>query len=100
MNNKTGLLFWGLAPRADPFLGGVLCVASPTVRTALQGSGGSSLGNNCTGTWGFAFTSAYLQASGLTPDTWVYAQFWGRDPGFAPPNNAMLSDAVRFRVEH
>lgn len=100
LNNKTGLLFYGFAPRSDPFLGGTLCVAPPTVRTPLQNSGGVVLGNNCTGAWAFSFDAAFLQSAALAPDTLVYAQFWGRDPGFAPPNSAMLSNAVRFRVEH
>ncbi len=100
LNNKTGLLFYGFAQRSDSFLGGTLCVAPPTVRTPLQSSGGSLQGNDCTGAWAFSFNAAYLQSAALAPDTVVYAQFWGRDPGFAPPNSAMLSNAVRFRVEH
>lgn len=99
LNNKTGLLFFGFAPRSDPFLGGTLCVAPPTLRTPLQSSGGSLQGNDCSGAWAFSFDAAYLQSAALAPDTLVYAQFWGRDPGFAPPNSAMLSNAVRFRVE-
>jgi hypothetical protein len=32
------------------------------------------------------------------PGTTVHAQWWGRDPGFVPPLNIQLSDAVEYRV--
>jgi hypothetical protein len=32
------------------------------------------------------------------PGTVVRAQWWGRDPGFAPPFNVQLSNAVEYRV--
>lgn len=96
LNNKTGLFFWGRGESATPFFGGWRCVQYPVVRTPLQGSAGSPSGIDCTGSWSFTFSTPYAQSFGLVAGDWIYGQFWGRDPGFAAPNNVSLSDAVRF----
>jgi Tol biopolymer transport system component len=98
INNRSGLLFYGFASASAPYLGGTLCVAPPHVRTALQSSGGSAAGLDCSGSFSFDF-GAHLR-SGVDPQLGVgrhvYAQFWSRDPGASPPTN--LTDALRMLI--
>jgi hypothetical protein len=70
-----------------PFFGGTLCLHSPIKRTPGQSSGGSSTGNDCTGVYSYHFTQGYMLQQLLGANATVFAQFWSRDPGFAPPNN-------------
>ncbi len=90
-----GLLFWGYAPRAVPFMGGFHCVQPPTPRTGGQLAGSS--GSPCSGTYVFDF-NAYAQ-SGLNPTLAagqaIYAQYWYRDATL-PPFFADTSDAIAF----
>lgn len=53
---------------------------------------------DCSGTFSFQFTQAYMASRGLVPGTTVYCQWHSRDCGFAPPNNIGLTDAVMFTV--
>jgi hypothetical protein len=67
----------------------------------VQGSGGTPAPvNDCSGTYGIDF-NAHIQ-SGIDPalvaGATVYTQWWGRDPGFLPPCNTMLSDALKFLI--
>jgi hypothetical protein len=94
---KSGLLFWGLGPLANPFHGGTLCVAAPTVRTPIQDSGCPTCGA-CQGTYTFAFSHAYMASQSVHAGDTIFAQFWSRDPGFAPPDNYGLTDALQFTV--
>jgi hypothetical protein len=96
LNNKSGLLFWGRAASSAPFQGGTLCVAPPTLRTPVQLSAGAPTGDDCSGTYSYAFSSSYLAASSLAVADDVYCQFWSRDP--ASPSTTGLSDAAHFRV--
>lgn len=96
LNNKNGLLFWGFASSATPFQGGTKCVASPTVRTPTLASGGSASGNDCTGTYSFNFSTAYMTSMGIDPGETLFAQWWMRDP--ASPSTTGLSNGLRFTV--
>jgi hypothetical protein len=96
INQKFGLLFWGAGPRNTPFQGGTLCVAPPLVRTTPIQSGGNSGAPDCSGSYRFEFTHAYLTARGLQAGDRVHAQFWARDP--AASFGVGLTDAVAFDV--
>ncbi len=99
LNQKFGLYVWGSAAKAAPFVGGTLCIEPPFVRGPGLASGGNPSGNDCTGTFNWHFSQAYMALKGLTAGDILYAQAWGRDPGYAPPNNSQLSDAIVFRIE-
>jgi Tol biopolymer transport system component len=99
LGQKPGLLIYSLSgPSALVFQGGWLCVQAPLVRTPPQLSAGSS--GTCSGAYTFDF-NAWI-ASGADPalvagqDVW--AQYWSRDPGFAPPDSTGLTDALAFSI--
>jgi|SRR5882672_1605372 len=98
VSNKSGLLFYGLAPASTPFQGGTLCVQAPTVRTPIQTSGGSPPPDTCTGHYTFDM-NAWIRSgadSNLTTGTTVYAQYWYRDPPVASTTG--LSNGLSFTV--
>ena len=97
LTNKNGLLFWGHGSLSNPFHGGTVCVASPKVRTAIQNSGCAACGV-CQGAYSFHFSHAYMAAHSVQGGDTLYAQFWSRDSGFAPPGNYGLTDALQFTV--
>jgi hypothetical protein len=98
INQKPGKFIWGTAPTAGHFLGGTLCVSPPFVRGPVISSGGSASGSDCSGSYAWHFSQTYMASQGLQPGTIVYAQAWGRDPGFAEPLNSQLSDAIVFQI--
>jgi hypothetical protein len=93
-----GLMFWGRAPRAAPFMGGFHCVQPPTPRCAAQLAGSS--GSPCSGTFSFDF-NAYAQ-SGLNPTLAagqvIRAQYWYRDPSDPAGFGAATSNAIEFAL--
>lgn len=97
-NNKPGILIWSSAPAATPFGGGTLCLQSPIHRLGGMTSGGSASGSDCTGVFSQPVSDAYLSSNGLTAGMTVYFQIWSRDPGYAPPDNIGLSDALRVLI--
>jgi hypothetical protein len=101
LNQKQGMLIYSTAGAAAvPFAGGTLCLQGPLQRTPVQGSGGTPGAMNCTGTFSLDF-NAWI-ASGANPalvaGATVWAQYWSRDPGFAPPDNVSLTDATTFVI--
>ena len=96
VNQKSGILFWGRAPKSSPFLGGTLCVQAPTKRTPVQSSGGNVGPDDCSGTYTFHFSHAYMPSVGILAGDTIHAQFWSRDP--TAPFTVGLTDAAAFDV--
>jgi hypothetical protein len=101
LNRSPGFFFYGVdGATARPFQGGTLCVARPLHHTALQDSGGSPTLYDCSGTLALDFNARI--SAGVDPvlvaGRSVDGQFWSRDRGFAPPNDASLSNAIHFTI--
>jgi len=98
-NQRNGLLFYGFAPAAVPWLGGTLCVQPPLRRTTTQGSGGNlPPANDCSGAYAFDLND-WIQSGAdalLVPGTTVYAQYQGRDPQGS--FGVVVSNAVELTV--
>ncbi|MCE9595497.1 MAG: hypothetical protein K8S98_15020 [Planctomycetes bacterium] len=94
LNKKSGILFWGSKSSGTAFQGGHLCVKPPLIRTAVQSSGGSTSGTNCTGSYSFTWSHPYNTAHGIVVGQRIFAQFWSRD--VASPSGTGLTNAVDF----
>jgi hypothetical protein len=98
LNQRSGLMIWALTPAAQPALGGILCVHS-FKRTPAQNSGGTALPTiDCSGTYSYFFSHAYMGAQGITAGTTIYAQYYGRDPFIPDGTGASLSNALEFTI--
>jgi hypothetical protein len=88
------------------FAGGSLCLRAPFRRAAPTVSSGSAPPVlDCSGVLSIDLCAFAHGALGghpapelLVPGTLFDAQWWQRDPGFPPPFNAMLSDAIEFVI--
>lgn len=98
LNNKLGIMFWGRQPNSAPFLGGTLCISTPFVRADSQNSGGSTVGDDCSGRFSYAFSHSEMAGHALGVGSSVYCQFWYRDPGFPPPANVGLTNGAVFTI--
>ena len=101
-NNNLGLLLIGTSGRnASAFQGGTLCVQTPIKRSPLVNSGGAPPPLNCSG-WYEIDMNRYAAGSPIRAlrvvGTVVNCQWWGRDPGFAAPNNVMLSNGLEYVI--
>jgi len=95
--NKSGLLFFGFGERAQPFQGGLHCIALPTKRVGAQTAAGVG---PCGGVYNFDM-GAYIQSGihpGLLPGALVFAQWWSRDPLDPQGYGTGLSDALYFGI--
>jgi hypothetical protein len=92
-----GLLFFGFAPRAEPFQGAWHCVEPPTPRVGGQVSAGSG---TCGGTFSFDM-NAYIQSGmypSLVPGEVVYCQWWSRDLQDPAGFGTGLTNALYFGI--
>ncbi len=105
LNSKPGIFIYQVngAQASIPFQGGTLCMTPPGIRRSpVVSSGGYPPPvYDCTGVWGMDFNAFAAGLGGGNPDPGLLVpgnhylvQVWGRDPGFAPPNNVALSDAL------
>ena len=98
LNGRSGILFYGYGQQATPFQGGTMCVMAPVKRTPVQDSGGSLVGNDCTGHFSFEM-NARIQSGvdgSLVPGAEAFAQYWSRDP--QSPGTTNLTNAIAFTV--
>lgn len=96
LNQSVGVLLVGTGGRAAvPFQGGTLCLAQPytAVPAALSGGSPPSI-DDCTGTWSVDVNTYVYHNLPVPAGTTLGCQWWGRDRGLPPPDNAQLSNAL------
>ncbi len=96
--NQNGIMIWSTSTQAVPFHGGTLCIANP-IRTPVQTSYSNPYpGIPCDGMYSYVFRHSLMTTWGLTPGMYIYAQYWGRDNGFLPPQNIQLTNGIKIPI--
>jgi Tol biopolymer transport system component len=98
LNQRPGLLFYGLTPDTKPFQGGFKCVDSPVRRFPVQDSGGNPPPADCSGTYAVDL-NAWIRSGAdatLVAGAVVHCQFWSRDAGSA--SGTGLTDALMATI--
>lgn len=108
---KPGLYLYSLsntAPLGSPLGFGTLCIGGPVKRTVGFLAGGVPAVPDCGGVFKLDMNKFRAGGYGAPPPapapylstagSVVNIQFWGRDNGFAAPNNSSLSDVLQFTV--
>lgn len=96
----SGLLLYSTTgPALTTLFSDYLCVRSPLRRTAVQTSGGTPAGGDCTGQFTFDF-GAHLSSGAdpaLVAGISAWTQFWSRDSG--SQGSSHLSNALAFQIQ-
>jgi len=100
LNNSIGVFLLGTGGRAStPFQGGILCLGGPWVSSQPVFAGGTPPpASDCSGMWSIDLNTLIYWAFPVSSGSIVNGQWWGRDPGLAPPDSAQLSDALEVVV--
>jgi hypothetical protein len=99
LENKPGILIWSMSKKQTPFYGGTLCLKAPIKRTPVQTSFvQTSFPQPCIGAYNFTFDHNYMSSKGISAGDDVFAQYWSRDGGFAPPNSVGLTGGLHVTV--
>ena len=96
-NSAFAIPVWSLSPGATPLGGGLLCVGSPFIRSAIAQASPNPAGSCEGGAIASPFDQAKMATNGLVAGSRIYAQLWYRDnlpdgTGFA------LTDGLDFTI--
>lgn len=97
LNNRPGLMFWGLGSAAIPLQGGILCVQPPLKRMPVQFSAGNIGPDDCSGGFDQHLSQADLTALGVASGDDIFAQYWFRD--LTQPFGVAFSTALQASVQ-
>jgi hypothetical protein len=100
LNQKLALLLYGYGAKFTPYQGSLLCIAPPLKRLAIQNSGGSPSGLDCTGTLSTDFNARIRSGADplLVPGATISARWYYRDPQDPAGFSSGLTDTLRFTI--